>query len=251
MIKHFQTCHNQFQFTSKINSNEIMKKTAIITGASGALGKVVTEHFLSNDYQVSAAGRSDNIYEGTTNLQYFPVDLSDQDAARDWVDKTVASYGKIDAALLIAGGFGMGTFENTDMNQVEKMIQINFYTAFNTIKPLLDQFKKQSSGGKIVMVGAKPVLETQAGLSTIAYTLSKTLIFKLSELINENGKNHKIQSAVIAPSIIDTPNNRDAMPNADFSKWVNPQELADMMLYFCSGKAKSLRNVVLSAFNEA
>ena len=228
-----------------------MQKTIIITGATGNLGSDVVAYFLENDYRIAAISRPGHSTEDKKNLRYFEADLTNEDDTKKCINNVIKEFGEINTALLLAGGFAMGNLENTSKKDLDKMFAINFETAFFTVKPVLNQMMLQEQGGKIVLMGAKAALETETGINSIAYALSKSLLFKLSDFINEEGKDKNIVSTVIAPSIINTSANRKAMPDADFSKWVNTQNLAEIMEFITSEKSDSLRNTVIKAYNNS
>jgi NAD(P)-dependent dehydrogenase (short-subunit alcohol dehydrogenase family) len=91
----------------------------------------------------------------------------------------------------------------------------------------------QENGGRLVLVGARPALDPAAGKGMVAYSLSKSLVFSLADLLNAAGEGKSVYTSVIVPSIIDTPANRASMPKADFSTWVRPEELADKIEMAC------------------
>lgn len=228
-----------------------MRKTVLITGATGNLGKDVVDYFLNLEYQIAAVSRPGHTLRDKQYLKFFAADLTDETDAKNCIRSVIDEFGEINAALLLAGGFAMGDFENTGQNELKKMFAINFETAFFTVNPVLTQMLQQENGGKIVLIGAKAALETATGISSVAYALSKSLLFKLSDLINEKGKENNVVSTVIAPSIINTSANRKAMPDADYSKWVNTQNLAEIMEFITSDKSDPIRNTVIKAYNNA
>ena len=114
------------------------------------------------------------------------------------------------------------------------MVELNFNTAYNVIRPLLKHFKRQGAG-RLVLVGSRTALEADAGKTASGYTLSKALIFKLAELIESDVSGADIKTTVIVPGIIDTPANREAMPNANFSQWLAPSAIANVICDFISG----------------
>ena len=130
------------------------------------------------------------------------------------------------------------------------MIDINFNTSYFVARPVFQQMMKQANG-RIVLVGSRPALDAKAGKQTVAYALSKSLIFTLAELLNAEGSEKNVVTSVIVPSTIDTPVNRSSMPDADFSKWVQPKEIAELIDIVISNKAKSLRAPVLKIYGNA
>lgn len=230
-----------------------MKHTIIITGAAGNLGKSVVEHFLNEDWQIGAAvGPGDNpaLFNGL-NILTQKFDLTNEESTSLFFNKVADKFGNVKGAVLTVGGFGMGNIENTGETELMEMYNLNFLTAFHSVKALLKIFEKQGTGGQIVLMGAKPALKPEAAKGSIAYALSKGLVIQLADIINASFAKEKIVCSVIAPSIIDTPPNRDSMPDADFSKWVKPENIAELISFIFSDSGKMLRKPVFRMFNES
>ncbi len=219
------------------------KKQVLITGAGGGLGTAVTRRFLEEGYSVAALvdpGREEekrkSLEKATAkpeNLSIYPVDAMDGAAVKSFIEKHYEK-GQLHAAILIVGGFGMGDIHDTTEEDLNNMIQLNFKTAFHFTK---NSLPVMAEGGRFVLIGARPALDPSAAKGMIAYSISKGMVVQLADIINEEGKDRNIQAALILPSIIDTPANRKAMPDADFNKWVRPEEIAEAMLYACSEAA--------------
>jgi NAD(P)-dependent dehydrogenase (short-subunit alcohol dehydrogenase family) len=109
----------------------------------------------------------------------------------------------------------------------------------------------RQSFGRIVFVGSRPALLASEGKSTIAYALSKSLIFKLSELLNAEAAGLDVVTSVIVPGTIDTLANRTSNPNADFSAWVTPEEISSALVYLTSSEAKSIREPILKLYSNS
>ncbi|MDJ1472633.1 SDR family NAD(P)-dependent oxidoreductase [Cytophagaceae bacterium DM2B3-1] len=212
-----------------------MNKAVLITGAAGNLGSAVTERFLTEGYQVIAVvePRTRHHFPENPNLTVKEANLFDEDAARIVVQQTYDQYPSLQAAVLLVGGFSMGNLVRTSYHEVEQMFELNFKSTYNVARPLFLRMQAHGNGGRLVLIGARPALESDAGADLIGYSLSKSLIFKLAELLNVAGKEKNIVTSVVVPSIIDTPTNRAAMPNADFSAWVKPEELAEKIENAC------------------
>ncbi len=210
-------------------------KTILITGAAGNLGTAVVEKFLSEGYFVIAIAQDKNEIPARENLEVVELNVFDEKACREFVSELIKNYSRIDAAALLVGGFAMGKLEETTDESLQKMIQLNFLSAFHIAQPLFKNFSENKSG-KIILMGAMGALNPAAGKNMMAYSLSKSLLFQFNGLLNAAGKELNINSIVIAPSTIDTPQNRTAMPNADFSKWNKPNDIAQMMFEFSEGK---------------
>jgi len=225
-------------------------KTVLITGASGNLGKACVEKFLAEDYKVLATvSPGKTLGFNLSGVETFEADLANETSVENVIGLITSTY-KIDTALLLVGGFAMGTIKDTNNAALQKMFSLNFNTAYFTARPVFNHMMTNSAG-RIVMVGARPALIAADGKATVAYSLSKSLIFKLAELLNAEGASNNVVSHVIVPSIIDTPVNRADMPNANFSDWVKPEEIAETIFYLCSDKGSAVRDTVVKLYGRS
>jgi NAD(P)-dependent dehydrogenase (short-subunit alcohol dehydrogenase family) len=112
------------------------------------------------------------------------------------------------------------------------------------------QMIKQNSG-RLFLIGSRQGLDASRGKESIAYTLSKSLIFRLAEIMNAEAKGKNVITAVIVPGTIDTPPNRKSMPEADFSSWVKPSQIADVILFYSGEGADAVREPVIKMYNKA
>lgn len=226
-----------------------MKKTILITGANGNLGQAVTRKFLNEGYQVKGfiAPGTNSDFITDSNLEVHEADLMDEESTF----KAIEGVGDFDGAVLTVGGFGMGSFEKTSLEDVDKMYKLNFQTAYNSSRAVFKTLKGKGKNGQIVLIGARPALDVKAASGVVAYAFSKRLVQYLSDIINEESKDTGITSSVIMPSLIDTPPNRDAMPDADFDKWVKPETIADNIHHLFTESGKALRETVLKVYNES
>lgn len=227
-----------------------MQKVVLITGATGNLGSAVVKEFLQADYKVVGTVEPGQLPKENDGVKYVEADLSKEKPAAATVKEVVEKYGRLDAAIMLVGGFAMGNIENTGADELDKMFSLNFKTAFFTAKPAFEQMKK-NGGGRLVFIGAKPAIEPTASRETLAYGLSKSLIFQLSSVLNETGRKEGITSSVVVPSIIDTPPNRKSMPDADFSKWVKPEKIAKTIAFICSEEGDALRQGVYKVYGDS
>ena len=228
-------------------------KTVIITGAAGNLGKACVERFLADGYKVIATvtpGKNLG-YEVEGDVETYDADLSDEKAVDEVISQIVAKHKTIDAALLLVGGYASGGINETDGSTLKKMFSLNFDTTYFVARPLFQQMLKQGSGGRIVLVGARPALRPKDGNKSFAYALSKSLIFKLAEFLNAAGSEKNVTACVVVPSTIDTHPNRQAMPNADFSAWVKAEDIAAAMAHLCSSESSGWRETVVKIYNRA
>jgi len=230
-----------------------MSKTVIITGATGNLGSAVTKKFLAEGYTVIATVTSEESKKElpqSDKLQAEIVNLTDENETENLVQRTIAQHKRLDAALLLVGGFAMGNIGATKSGDIKKQLALNFDTAYNLARPLFAHMMENGEG-RLVFIGSRPALNAAAGKNLIAYGLSKSLLFKLAEYLNEEAKGRNVTATVVAPSTIDTPLNRKDMPNANPDNWVKPEALADVLEFVVSGKAAPLRETVLKVYNNS
>lgn len=228
-------------------------KKVIITGAAGNLGKACVERFVAEGYNVIATVTPGKTlgFEVKGNVETVDADLSDEKDAGEVIGKIIAKHKNIDAALLLVGGYAPGGLEETDGAVLKKMITLNFDTTFFVARPVFQQMMKQESGGRIVLIGARPSLRPKDGSKSLAYALSKSLIFKLAEFLNSMGSEKNVTTSVVVPSTIDTPVNREAMPNSDFKAWVKPEDIAAAISRICSDEANAWRETVIKIYNRS
>lgn len=210
-----------------------MLKTILVTGASGNLGKSVVTTLHDKGYAVLAtfgSNREAGVFDHLPNVKSDIVNVLEANNVNQYLEDN--SFAPIHAVVLLVGGFAKGTIQETDAAQLDKMYQLNFISAYNFVKPLLAQFEQQG-GGQFIFIGARPALEMAESKDAFAYTMSKSLIFKLADYVNEYGKTKNIKANIVVPSTIDTPQSRQAMPDADYSQWVTPdfiaQKIAQLM----------------------
>jgi len=228
-------------------------KTVIVTGASGNLGQAVIKRFLKENFKVVGTVIPNDpapLNIDDLNFEKVTVDLTYEDEADKFVQSVVEKYKTIDAAVLTVGGFAAGAIAETKMADVLKQYQLNFQTTYHLARPLFIQMMKQDYG-RIFLTGARTGIDMKNSKGMIAYGLSKSLIFRLAELMNEEAKGHNVITSVIAPSTIDTPQNRKSMPDADPSKWVKAEDIAGIIHFYCTEGASAIREPVIKVYNNA
>jgi NAD(P)-dependent dehydrogenase (short-subunit alcohol dehydrogenase family) len=169
------------------------------------------------------------------------VDLSDAAAAKQAIDAVAARLGKIDALVNIAGGFTFETIDDGDIKSWQRMYALNVLTALNTSRAAIPHLLA-STAGRIVNIGAMGALQAGSGMGP--YAASKAGVHRLTEALAAEHKG-KITVNAVLPSTIDTSANRASMPKADFSKWVRPQELAEVILFLVSDAASAVTGALI------
>ena len=217
-------------------------KIIVVTGASGALGKVVVAAALAKGARVAAIDHAASTMKATPErIELGGVDLTDASEAKKAVDAAALHFGKLDALVNIAGGFAFETTAEGDPKTWQRMYALNVLTALNASRSALPHLTA-SGAGRIVNVGAMGALQAGAGMG--AYAASKAGVHRLTEALAAEWKG-KITVNAVLPSTIDTAANRASMPNADFAKWVRPEELAEVILFLTSDAASAVTGALL------
>ncbi len=211
-----------------------MMKKVLVTGSSGNLGKSVVTALHDIGYDVLAtfgSNRESGVFDHLPRVKADIVNVLEDSNVNQYLADNASS--PIYAAVLLVGGFTKGNIMESDTETLAKMYQLNFISAYNFVKPLLARFEQQG-GGQFVLIGARPALEIAESINAFAYTMSKSLIFKLADYVNEYGKTKNIKANILVPSTIDTPQSRQAMPDADYSQWVTPDFIAQKIAQLVS-----------------
>jgi len=217
-------------------------KVLIVTGALGALGKVVADIALSRGARVAGVDHAPSQMSATAErIEIGGVDLSDAAQAKAAVEAAVKHFGKLDALVNIAGGFAYETVSDGDIKTWHRMHTLNLLTALNTSHAALPHLAA-SKAGRIVNIGAMGALQAGSGMGP--YAASKAGVHRLTEALANEWKGKVTVNAVL-PSIIDTKTNRADMPNADFTKWVTAQELAEVILFLVSDAASGVTGALI------
>src|SRR5438270_12682840 len=164
-------------------------KNVIITAAAGALGKATVEYFLDKGYCVFAT-----IHKETDNaklpshklLSTQVLDLNNTADVNSYI-KEITGKIQIDAALLLAGGYAGGNLSKTSIEDINRQIAMNFDTAYNVARPLWSYFLEKNAG-RLVFIGSQLPLQLEKSIQAVAYTLSKSLLFTLAEIMNKESK---------------------------------------------------------------
>jgi NAD(P)-dependent dehydrogenase (short-subunit alcohol dehydrogenase family) len=220
----------------------LKEKVIAVTGASGALGKVVVEAALARGAGVAAidfaAAQGASIKE---RLDLGGVDLTDAAQAQKAIDSAASHFGRLDALINIAGGFAFETVAEGEPKTWQRMYALNVTTALNASRAAIPHLLV-SGAARIVNIGAFGALQAGSGMG--AYAASKSGVHRLTEALAAEYKGRITVNAVL-PSIIDTAANRASMPKSDFSKWVAPRELAEVILFLASDAASAITGALL------
>lgn len=228
-------------------------KTFIITGANGNLGTACVKTFLAEGHKVVAVdGHDDHLAfaAGNANYEFATVNLTNEDETKSFITNAISKHGKVDGALMLVGGFAAGNIAVTTGADIHKMFSLNFETAYFMARPLLLHMQ-QNNYGRLIFIGARPAINPVQGKDLLAYALTKSLVFKLADFINEENKGKNITASVVVPSTIDTTLNRKSMPEVNPANWVTPEALAATMSFIVSDNGNVLRETVFKVYNNS
>lgn len=218
-------------------------RTVIVTGAFGILGSAVAQAFAAqgdNVARVDYAPASGESLPG--GIDIGGVDLTDAAAASNAVNAIVSTLGSVDVLVNIAGGFTWETLADGGSATWQRMFAMNAITCVNMTSAALPELHK-ATGGRIINIGAGGAIVAAAGMGS--YAASKSAVHKLTESLSAELSASDITVNAVLPSIIDTPTNRADMPDADFSTWVQPDALADVILYLASPGARAITGALI------
>jgi NAD(P)-dependent dehydrogenase (short-subunit alcohol dehydrogenase family) len=223
-------------------------RTVIVTGAAGNLGKAVANAFAAlgaNLVLVDLKRESLAAAFGTENAQhlYAPANLLEMTGATAVAQAALARYSRIDVLCNIAGGFRMGeTVHETSDENWNFLFDINTRTLLHAVRAVVPHMIA-AGGGKIVNVGA---FAAQRGVAQMgAYTASKGTVIRMTEAMAGELREKNINVNCVLPTIIDTPDNRAAMPKADPAKWVAPADLANVIVFLASDAARAVHGAAV------
>ena len=222
----------------------------VVTGGTGALGGAVVAALV-------AAGAVCHVpYVAAAEAERFPlrdharvklmagIDLTDEAA----VTRLYQGAGNVWASIHLAGGFAMSAVGATSKADLMKQVEMNFVTAFLCSRAALNVMR---AGGRIVNVAARPALEWRTGGGMAAYTASKAAVAALTVALAEEVAKSGILVNAVAPSIMDTPANRAAMPKADFAAWPKVEEVASTIVFLASPDNKVTRGGIVPVYGRS
>lgn len=217
------------------------ERVIAVTGGHGVLGRAVVQAALADGLKVAVIDHASGHAVPDGVLELGGVDLTDPASAARAIDAVVARLGRLDALLNVAGGFTWQTTDDADPAW-ERMFALNLKTALNASRAALPHLKR-SDEGRIVNVGANGALKAAAGMG--AYAASKAGVHKLTEGLAEELKTTSVTVNAVLPSILDTDQNRKDMPDADPAKWVQPPDLARVMLFLASPESRAITGALI------
>lgn len=223
-------------------------KVVVVTGAFGVLGAAVARAFAASGARLALLDLAMHAPEalaaelGEQHLLLGGVDLGELESSRRAMAAAAMRFGGIDVLVNVAGGFQWQTLLEGDVETWDQLYRMNLRTAVVACKVALPALIERGRGA-IVNVGAGAAARASAGMG--AYTASKAGVQRLTESLADELKEHGIRVNAVLPSIIDTPRNRADMPNADHSRWVRPEALAEAVMFLASDAASAVTGAAL------
>jgi NAD(P)-dependent dehydrogenase (short-subunit alcohol dehydrogenase family) len=223
-------------------------KIALITGAAGNLGRAAAAAFASAGSNLVLLGHDEKglraAFGGENERRSFAIaDVTDAESTARAVQRALERFGRIDVLCNIAGGFEMGKpVHETSDETWEHMLDLNARSVLNTARAVVPAMLA-ARYGKIVNVSATAALAGKANMG--AYAAAKSAVTRLTESMSAELRDKGINVNCVLPSIIDTPQNRAAMPKADPARWVAPQALAEVLLFLASDKSSAIHGAAI------
>jgi NAD(P)-dependent dehydrogenase (short-subunit alcohol dehydrogenase family) len=242
--------------------HDFSNKVIIITGGTGALGRVLIKSFLNGhprtivttyrsekemqELKANLSNSSDQSPKNSTTLEFIKIDVTKDDEIKKLISNIFEKYGQIHILVNVVGGY-IGGKNITELDELDwdKMMDINLKTAFLISRHVIP-IMITNRYGKLVHVSSRTGIRAEGNDS--AYAASKSGLIRFVESVSQEVKKSNININCILPTIIDTEANRKAMPNADFTKWINPEDLSNVILFLCSDDSKIINGSAIPTY---
>jgi len=229
-------------------------KVVVITGAAGNLGSTVAHAFEGQGARLALLDRKEGrlqeefpaISELEKHLLLDRVDMTSGESVTDAISRAVAHHGRVDVLVNTVGGYRAGTpVHETPVETMEFMMDLNARTTFLSCQAAVPHMLKAGSG-KIINIGARPGMKGFA--KSGVYSMSKSAVLRLTESLSAELKREGINVNAVLPGTIDTPANRQAMPDADHTRWVTQQAISEVILFLASDSASAIHGALIPVF---
>lgn len=233
------------------------RKVILVAGGTGGLGRAVSLAFLKESAQVIVTYRKEEEWHALSQeagansalLEGHIVDVTDEAAVRQLLEKILAKHTKLDALVNTVGGYVGGVkFWEMETKVFDQMFALNLRSGYALSRAAVRMMLKQGRGA-IVNVAAKAALDHGAGAA--AYAASKAAAVAMIDSLAADLKASGVRVNTILPSIIDTEANRNAMPKADFSRWPKPEDIARVILFLCSDEARVIHGAAIPVYGDS
>ena len=236
--------------------SEFDKAVVVITGAAGNLGRAVAQAFAARgahlallDLNAKGIEKTIAACEGQASAKAFGTNLIESAATDATIAEVLATFGHIDVLANIAGGFAMGPLiQDTEDRDWDFMMNLNARSVFNTCRRVIPAML-ENNGGRIINVSARAAEQGKGRMGP--YCASKAAVLTLTESLAAENKFDNINVNCILPGTIDTPQNRESMPDANFSHWVPPAALADVVVFLASNGARCVTGAAIPVYGQS
>lgn len=236
--------------------NEFKDKVIVVTGAAGNLGRAVATAFAQRGARMALLDLSEQTIQPVvddlppgTEAKAYAVNLLEAKSVDQGLQAIVHDFGRIDVLANIAGGFSMGPLiQDTGDADWDFMMNLNVRSVFYTCRAAIPNMLA-NGGGRVVNVSARAALEGKGRMGP--YCASKAAVKTLTESLAAENKFDNITVNCILPGTIDTPQNRDAMPDANFSNWVPPEALADVVVFLASEASRCVTGAAIPVYGRS
>ncbi len=223
-------------------------KVVLVTGASGGLGTYVTQAFL--EAGATAIGTSRKMQQSdftSAGFTAIPGEISSRAGAQTIVDSVVARFGRLDVLAHTVGGFAGGqSVTDTDDATFQRMLDLNLNSVFHILRATIPVLRKSS--GRIIAIGSRAAVEPGPGVG--AYSASKAAMLSLVKTVAAENRDAGVTANVVLPGTMDTPANRMAMPDADFARWVQPANVASLVVWLASDAGKEITGAAIPVYGD-
>ncbi|MDQ4025984.1 MAG: SDR family oxidoreductase [Actinomycetota bacterium] len=231
-------------------------RTVLVTGGTGALGTDVTRRFLVDGHRVAATWvvkeELDAVPEAVRTaegLMLVETDVTDPSSVAAAVEEVETEFGAVDVLVHLVGAWKGGrAVHEVDVDTWDRILDLNLRSAFLCSRAVLPAMRNQG-WGRIVLVSSRVARQGRSGQA--AYAVAKAGVAVLAETIAEENRGLDVTANVVAPSTLDTPANRTAMPDSDFDAWVPPEDVAASIAFLASQEAGQLRGAWLPVYGSA
>ncbi|MFB6207858.1 MAG: SDR family NAD(P)-dependent oxidoreductase [Candidatus Nanohaloarchaea archaeon] len=215
----------------------------LVTGATGGIGPHITDRlsargaevigtYINEDEKTAAEKRSSK----SSGVSYYRVDLTVESEVEELRAKIEENHGELDGIVNLVGGFSMAPLEDTTKEKLTASFELQAVTVFNVIR----EFREHLETGSVINFSSQRALNSEK--NSIGYNVGKTAVKTITETAN---KELGARVNALAPDIMDTQSNRDAMPDADYSEWTGPEQVAYLVEFLLSGKSSAVSGEIL------
>ncbi len=232
-------------------------KLVLIAGGTGGLGRAVSLAFLEQGAKLVVTYQQQKEFDdlkraagsSAASLQGHRVDVTEEAAVDQLVQRVMTEYGRLDVIVNAVGGYAGGVkFWDMDPKVFERMMALNLRSGYAISRAVVPAMLKQRSGA-IINIAAKAAIDHAGGAA--AYVASKAAAVAMMDSLAADLKGTGVRVNSILPSIIDTEANRRAMPSADFAQWPKPEDIARVILFLCSDDAKVVHGATVPVYGDS